>query len=67
MPKCLQKKPAFTFLVLTRNKEAFYPLITNKIPMRIAGMALNPNYYVTTEEYLAIERKADSRSEYVDA
>jgi Uma2 family endonuclease len=34
--------------------------------MRIAGMALNPNYYVTPEEYLAIERKAETKSEYVD-
>jgi hypothetical protein len=31
MPKWLQKKPTITFLVLTRNKETFYPLITNKI------------------------------------
>jgi Uma2 family endonuclease len=29
-------------------------------------MASNPDYYVTPEEYLAIERKADSKSEYVD-
>jgi hypothetical protein len=28
-------------------------------------MASNPDYYVTPEEYLAIERKADSKSEYV--
>jgi Uma2 family endonuclease len=34
--------------------------------MRIASMASNPDYYVTPEEYLVIERKAETKSEYVD-